>query len=180
MDFHLDSPLKPNQQHAAIMLASGATIVAAAKKLRLNKRTIYYWLTDDEFKRYVNKLRAMAFDESMGVLVSIATKAALKLGELLDSPNELVVLRAARMIFDVAFEHLDHAELDERLSVIESRYECERRLGTGGGNADIPDEFADVFPVIKSNDDDYRMEGRIRERSRSGDRSRRNGHANGH
>ena len=184
MDFHHNSPWKPNQQHAAIMLASGATVVAAAKKLRLNKRTIYYWLTDDEFKRYVNKLRGALMDESMGIIASITTKAARTLDKLLDNPEPAVQLKAANSIFDTAFKMREHVEFDQRIAAVEGRHGLDPEIAprTGGeanGDGGISDdEFADLFPA-KPNDDDERMGSRLRVDRGNGRKPGRNGHAGG-
>ena len=172
------SSWKPNQHHAALMLASGSTITEAANKVRVHKRTIYNWLNNHDFKFYVDRLRSTMLDESFGVLVSTMTRAVQTLSKLLDDPNSRVQLRAAVAIIDTAIKMRECLELDRRFKEIEKQVGIADTPDKASDNGDNDDLYAELFPLFASADDDDGGWDRRLRRERSicnGQRPRRNG-----
>ena len=210
-NYHFDRRWNVRQHQAAMLLGTGHTIVATAKAVRVDKSSIYRWLEDDEFSRFVEGMKNKAFDESMRVVANATTEAAFKLKSLLKSQDESIGLRAASELFNTAFK----GRAESKINDINDRVkDMQARLNGGNDHADATahassngsngeenkqtlnrasqepsrsfagivrdDEFADILPVIKPDDDYAPMVGHIREDAAAGHRPRRNRYAGGY
>jgi uncharacterized Zn finger protein len=140
MDFPENSGWKANQEHAALLLASGSTVEAAAEKVEVTTRTIYNWLCVDEYKTYVDQLRIAMLSEALGVLTAAATSSARTMVELLTDEESSIRLRASQAILDTIGKLREHIEFDRRISALEGRHESAIAGGAVGavdaGNGD--------------------------------------------
>jgi hypothetical protein len=131
-NYHLDSRWKVVQHQVAMMLGTGHTIADAAKKANITSRTIYRWLDDHDFKRFVEGMKSKAFDEAMGIIANTTTKAAQKLSSLIDSQDESIGLRASSEVFGTAFKGRAEAkinDINDRVKDMQARLN-----GTSGAN----------------------------------------------
>lgn len=104
---------------AALSLATGMTVRAAAKRAKVGERTLYSWLRKPAFKRRVNELRNRLVSESIGKLSKSMSSAAGVLEKLLRSKKEETRLRAARAILELATKLRESEELERRVAELE-------------------------------------------------------------
>lgn len=117
------------QERAAIMLASGSTVVDAATATGAGVRTIHAWLDDPAYMGFVARLRDRTLSVVIGKLSEAATRAAAVMESLLEAESESVRLRAASAILDGMIRAREHGELAARVAELESRIG-----GNGGGS----------------------------------------------
>lgn len=89
----------------AAHLAAGATIKDAARELGIGEKTARRRWADPAFKARVAELRREMTTRAVGRLADRMAAAADVLGALLDSPAEMVRLRAAVAILN-AYRHV--------------------------------------------------------------------------
>ena len=111
--------LSAKQELAALSLAAGASIRAAAKNAEAGERTLHTWLDDPAFKARVAQLRAEILDQAVGGLAVGTSKATATLLKLLDDESAGIRLRAAQAVLDSAIRFRDAAEMDARLQALE-------------------------------------------------------------
>jgi transposase-like protein len=99
---------------AATALASGSTVEAAAAAVGVNPRSVFRWLRDIRFARRVQEIRDAAFSAAVGELTASCTAAARKLAELLENPNPMIQLAAARALIGSAVKGRDSVDGDNR------------------------------------------------------------------
>jgi hypothetical protein len=107
------------REAAALLLAAGRTIKAAAGEARVGVRTLRYWLEEEGFRRRVQELRSELFNRAAGGLCRLSGRAAAELGKLLGSQDERTRLNAAKAILESAPRLRDAAEFEARLQAIE-------------------------------------------------------------
>jgi hypothetical protein len=117
------------QDRAALTLASGRTVRAAARSAGVSERTVHQWQGLPGFKERVLDLRGRYMARAVGRLAYGATAAATVLHKLLRSENEGVRLRAAVAILDASVKVRTVVELEERILAIEQAAEQSRREG---------------------------------------------------
>ena len=67
----------PKREPAALLIASGATVKAAAAQLDIGERTLYRWTREDsDFRKLVDDLRGQMLSNGLGRLADSATAAA--------------------------------------------------------------------------------------------------------
>lgn len=76
------------------------TAVAAAGKVGCNERTVRRRLEDPAFAQRVADAKNEAVGQAVALLGTLMTSAAVRLGRLLESPDERVRLAAAKTIID--------------------------------------------------------------------------------
>ncbi len=92
--------LTPQQEKAAVLLASGNTITETAKKLNVIRSTVYEWAEKANFKAYYNSLIKDIRERSENALFGMIDEAHKAIRESLKSKNESVKLKAALSIID--------------------------------------------------------------------------------
>lgn len=114
------------KQIAAIdCLLSAANVTAAAECANMPKRTLYNWLSDDDFKREL--------DAAQRVLISTAARrlaygldksvtTTLHLAE--SSEDESIRLRAALAVPSMLRDLREHFDLSERIAALEQTIEA--------------------------------------------------------
>ncbi len=99
-NFSITTGLTPQQEKAAIFLASGKTITEAAKELKIERSTLYQWGAKSGFKAYFNSLVKEIQKNTKNGLYGLIEDAYEALRESLKSKNESVRLKAALSIID--------------------------------------------------------------------------------
>jgi len=109
--------------HIAVLLASGQSVTAVAEQSGVSRRTIYRRLEQPEFRTRVRELRSEMVDQAAGYLSRTAVKAVRTMESLLDSDSDTVRLGAARSILETGMKLRESAEFAERLAEVEARLE---------------------------------------------------------
>jgi hypothetical protein len=116
--------MSPQQSHAAILLAGGASVAQTAEHIKVVNATIYNCLTKPESKLYVDnlrdQLRTTSLEEATSRLTAAATRAVDRLVELLDHPDPYLRLRASVSVVDMIGRLRDRFEFAKRLEAIEA------------------------------------------------------------
>ena len=100
-------------------LASGQTIVSAAKLAGVGETTVYRRLRLASFKAAIATARADAVERATALLTTLSTSAANALGELLKADSEAVRLGAARSILELGARLREAGELEARIAALE-------------------------------------------------------------
>jgi hypothetical protein len=140
--------LSPRQEKAALDTATGFSVGQVAERCGVTTRCVYYWRSHAVFMDRVHGLQREAFAQAAGLLVTLGQTAALQLGELLKSRNELVRLSAARAVLEAGprlWQALNLAEQVEALTRQVEEMQRARQLpnpaagnGKAGGHAGAP------------------------------------------
>jgi transposase-like protein len=120
--------LTPRQEAAALALAGGRQVKAAAEAVGIGERTLHRWRESATFRSREQELRSELFGLAVGRLCELTGKAADRLGELLDSKTETVALGAAKAILEAAQRLRETTELTDRMDALERQL-----AGDGGG-----------------------------------------------
>jgi hypothetical protein len=116
--------LSPKQEAAALALAAGESVSAAARSSNAGERTIKEWTaTVPAFGRRVSELRADMTNRAIGRLVDGMSAAADTLKQLLSAESETVRLSAARATLELGSKMREAGELEARLAALEAAQE---------------------------------------------------------
>jgi hypothetical protein len=107
------------REQAAVLLASGTSIVKTAQTLGMSERGIHKWLDDPSYSARVDELRAEMLARTMGFLMANTLKAARKLRRLLDDGNSRVQLQAARAVLENASRLRQEITIEQRVAALE-------------------------------------------------------------
>ena len=121
--------LTPLQERAAVMLASGSSVVSVAEELKVSKGTIYQWRRLITFTCYLNEQKKDFVDTIKGGVMSLADEAIAAIRDSLHSDNEATRLKAAMWVADKAKE-FNVGDTDAKVAV---RKECTAEM-FGGWN----------------------------------------------
>jgi hypothetical protein len=130
------------RERLALLLAGGASVIAAAKKTNIGLRTAFRWLADPAFQARIVELRNEASGRALGRLSLTMNSAARKLAKLIASTDERIALSAARSILELRGKLHETDEFERRLSAVEQavRRRSELSHGTNGTAArSLPD-----------------------------------------
>ena len=103
-----------------LALASGESVMDAARLANVSERTVYRRLRDDTFVQRVNQIRTSLLQQAVGRLAKAIPKASDVLDKLLDSTSERVRLQAAKAVFDSSVKLSDAVAYEQRLAALES------------------------------------------------------------
>lgn len=119
--------LTSNQLRAISCILESSSIEEAAKKAKLSRTTIYFWLKDQTFKARLEKERDILFYEHLNLLRQAAGKATKVLIYLLKSEDETTRRLAAREILSQSLRITEIRSLERRISwleeVVEQKYQ---------------------------------------------------------
>lgn len=113
---------KGQKDRLALAVASGRSATSAAKALGIPERTGRRWANDTEFRRLVVKLRNQIMARAAGRLASLASKAAVTLGKLLESSDPEIRLKAARAILADGLAVKEGVRLEEQNHISEDEF----------------------------------------------------------
>lgn len=118
-----EAELTPQQDQALMALLDSPSIVAAARKVQVDERTIRRWLKEDDvFQDRLRDLRAEALSGAANKLQSEAYTVVSALHDLIrDKENKVEPGRAAliRTALDFAFRAGAYTDLVDRIADIE-------------------------------------------------------------
>jgi len=118
-------------ERLALLLARGYTVRRAAGEAGLALRTAMRRNADPRFRALVADLRRELLTRSTGRLISASTRAVRTLVRLLDNPNPLAALAAAKAILDHGYKGSELEEVSGRLLRIEEFIESQKAAGGG-------------------------------------------------
>lgn len=99
-------------EEAALAIASGRSASVFAKKAGIGVRTVQTWLKKPSFRKRVRELRQEMTQQTLGVLTSAATSAAVQLARLtIEGQTEQIRLAAARAVLGELLSVSNHAEI---------------------------------------------------------------------
>src|SRR5437763_809214 len=102
-------------------LASGQTVVDAARAAGLSERTVRRRLEDARFRQAVADARAALLSRAVCMLADASTEAAQTLRGLLTAESETVRARAAVAILEQARAGIELDDLAERVAALEEQ-----------------------------------------------------------
>jgi len=114
----------------ASAIAGGASVEAAAQAAGVSRSTAFRRLTEAAFKGRVSELRSRMVDATVGRLAAMGGKAADMLEAAISGDPSPLAVRAALGLFDALTRLRTHAELEQRLAILEqtiARSNRERR-----------------------------------------------------
>jgi hypothetical protein len=112
----------------AAALASGRTVVDAARAAGVSERTARRRVQDPDFGALVGRLRAEMVQRATGLLLDAASEATAALRRNLTCGQPAGEVRAASVILDHLLRLREHGEFEERLRALEA--------GSGSGGID--------------------------------------------
>ena len=101
--------LTPDQTRAAIALAQGRTVTAAADSIGVHRSTLYNWFKDDPvFRRAVEEIRRERYERVKDEMRDLENLALARLRRILedDAVPPAVQLRAAMLVLNRPFDTL--------------------------------------------------------------------------
>jgi len=119
--------MKPKQNQAIELLAQGTSVDATASIVKVNRRTIYQWMKDQEFALALHDKSAEVIDRLNHRLVNLNDKALDVLDACLDSDSEAIRLRSAIYLNSRLYEVLGEIEILRRMDEIEERMNRDAR-----------------------------------------------------
>jgi transposase-like protein len=120
----LPAPTTPQARRrvVAMRMASGESVVMISRDMNIPARTIYGWLTNREYKEYIDKLRSAVLGEALGRAVDHSVTAVETIADLMVHPDASIRLRASGMLIETMVRLREHLEYDRRLRILEERY----------------------------------------------------------
>ncbi len=112
--------LSSRQQSALPILAAAPSIAQAARVSKVGRRTLHRWLQDPEFRDQLAQLQRESAELAKGCLHSLAFQAVVCLGDLLESPNPEIRLRAVRAILSCSTKFGEIQELHDQVQALEA------------------------------------------------------------
>jgi len=101
--------LTPEQTRAAIALAQGATVTAAADSVGIHRSTLYNWFKDDPaFRCAVEEIRRERYERIKDQMRELETLALSRVRRILedDSAPAAIQLRAAILVLNRPLDHI--------------------------------------------------------------------------
>lgn len=129
--------LTPQQEKAAILLASGNSVVSVAEELNVSRGTLYEWKKLLTFQCYMNEQKQGYVDSLRGGIMNLAEEAIGAIRESLNSDNEQVRLKAAMWVADKVKDY-QVGQTDAREAV---KQECTTEMFDGWGEKIDEDEY---------------------------------------
>lgn len=92
--------LTPQQEQAAMMLASGENLTAVARQLNLNRSTLYEWQANTAFQCFYNQQCQDHQQAVKNALFGLHSRAVDTLTDLLTNGNENTRLKASMWLLE--------------------------------------------------------------------------------
>ena len=125
----MNEQLTPRQQRAVESLIVGTSIRDAAVHAKINERTLYRWLQQEEFQSAVRRARQLSLTQLATHLQHMAGRAAGTLDEVMLDKNATSASRvsAARYSMEMYYKAATLEDVQERLMTMEKRLKEEAR-----------------------------------------------------
>ncbi|MBQ6648374.1 MAG: Hin recombinase [Muribaculaceae bacterium] len=108
--------LTPQQEQAALLLASGESITDVASRINVNRATIYLWQQKISFQCFYNQQCQIIQDNIRNGLCGLYAEALNSVHDCLKSKNEAVKLRAAMYVIGKV-EMIDASQQDPEAEI---------------------------------------------------------------
>ena len=112
------APSEKSEMAFAIELARGASVIQAAKKVRIAESTGYRWSRKPEVLRAVQEIRSTVLRTVSYRMSNLTGLAVDTLEELLRSENDKIRLSAAKTVIEGTVKMRQLAELEQELEQI--------------------------------------------------------------
>ena len=124
-----DKKLAPGQLKAIEALLTCRSIDEACKMADVQRRTLYRWQEEPNFKEALRKAESIAIESIGRSLLSLGNLAASALYDALQ-PTQKIHHRiaAAQIFYDKILALREHNDLEKRIAELESRLENEQQL----------------------------------------------------
>ncbi len=110
---------KQEQTILEIINPANKTMEDVAKKIGINERTLYRWLTLPQFKRRLQGERNRLREQGFNKLKALLNAAVERLGNLLDDASSSIKLRASQTVVDYNIKVAEIEEVEQRLARLE-------------------------------------------------------------
>ncbi|MFI6856507.1 helix-turn-helix domain-containing protein [Streptomyces sp. NPDC050416] len=114
------------KSQAVLLLARGVSSDKAGETLGVSGRTIRRWREDPAFEAEVAAARKELLGEAMAALGGAVRDAITTLHDALADPNPALRVRAASVLAAHLPALVEHADLEERLTMLEAALEESR------------------------------------------------------
>lgn len=108
--------LTPQQEQAAILLASGGSVTEVAEKVNVNRATIYLWQQKINFQCFFNQQCQLIQDNIRNGVCGLYEEALSAVKDCLRSPNEAIKLKTAMYIIG-KIELIDASRQDPEVEI---------------------------------------------------------------
>ena len=107
----------------AAALATGGSIIDAATRFGVGRRTIHRWMAESEFRYRISELRSELLSEAAGRSAGAICEALATLQEILTDGEQSgnVRVSAARCLIDSCLKIRETVDLDDRLKALEQQ-----------------------------------------------------------
>ena len=123
----MNEQLTPRQHRAIESLIVGTSIRNAAEHAKINERTLFRWLQQEEFQSALRRARQLSLTQLATHLQHMASRAAGTLDEIMLDKNATSASRvsAARYSMEMYYKAATLEDIMERLMTMEKRYKQE-------------------------------------------------------
>ncbi len=111
-----------NKEKVLTALLESATITEAAKRCKLNEKTLRRYLEDADFQKEYRAARRLVFEQNIVRLQSLHAGAVDALERNLNCENPSVEVRAAQIIIEGNRKDFETLDILERLEKIENEH----------------------------------------------------------
>jgi hypothetical protein len=118
----------------ALALARGMTQAEAATEAGVGERTVCRRLDDPAFRATVARFRSRLMDRAVGRLAAASDRAIDRLLELVDNSEDIIRLRASKVLLDQLVKQGIFHDHDARLGAVEDRLEAKPRITVAGAD----------------------------------------------
>jgi hypothetical protein len=119
-----NEPLTAKQLIAAHAIAQGQSRLEACAAARCSLATLKRWSKDPLFLSEIRECQKGIFDEAIAISVQKSVEAIAHLASIAESSqNESARVAAAKAILELGFKGIVHADIQQRLAVIEADIE---------------------------------------------------------
>lgn len=118
----LDSTLSPRQYKAIESLLASGNVAEAARLAGVGRRTLYRWLSQDEFVKALREAEQIALEGLTRSLLRLGDKATKALDAAFEdaSATHTVKIRAARVVLASHPPYLEALALSDRVASLEN------------------------------------------------------------
>jgi hypothetical protein len=114
-----ENALSPRQLLALPYLAHAPSIAEGARLANVGRSTLYRWLDDAGFRDQLERMRDGAVSLAHAELQGLMLRSVNVLGEILDSDNPVLRVRAARTILQAAAKAEENREIKQRIKILD-------------------------------------------------------------
>jgi len=115
----IEDKLTSRQIRTVANFLTSSSIEETCRKSKIAKATLYKWLKNKDFKRFLGEKRKEMIKGALDKLKISIEKAVSVLVELLSSSNEHIRRLASKDIIEYALKSIEIEEVEQRLEKVE-------------------------------------------------------------